>query len=67
MLLVVKVLVIREESKLTFQSEPKIRLNSSGVVRDGERASWLLDLLNMPNLDIEIFQKCIFSIFSVEI
>ena len=51
---------IQEESKLTFQSEPKIRLNSSGVVRDGERASWLLDLLNMPNLAIEIFQKMYF-------
>ena len=51
----VKVQVIQQESKVTFRSELKIRLNSSGVVRDGERAAWLLDLLYMPNPHIERF------------
>ena len=56
----VKVQVIQQESKVTFQSELKIRLNSSGVVRDGERASWLLDLLKMLNPHIERFYKMYF-------
>ena len=57
----VKVLAIQEESKVTFQSEPKIRLNNStGAIRDGERAAWLINLLNMPNPDIEIFYKMYF-------
>ena len=57
----VKVQVNQEESKVTFQSEPKIRLNNStGAIRDGERAAWLLNLLNMPNPDIELFYKMYF-------